>query len=105
MSLVASQTPKPPMELMPLSTSLPNSNRLLFFFICPPIFAEVLLSLGETLTWDSFGDVVLAIDVKLPALRGDVGVGGRTSVGSDGSGGDAGGRGRGLMYDKGGEEG
>ena len=104
MSLVASQTPKPPMELMPLSTSLPNSNRLLFF-MCPPIFAEVLLSLRETLAWDSFGDVVLAIDVKLSALRSDVGVGGRTSVGSDGSGGDAGGRGRGLVYDKGGEEG
>jgi hypothetical protein len=52
--------PTPPIELTPLSTLLPNLNKLVFFFIDPPSFSEGFVwgSLGEVLAWDSRGEVL-----------------------------------------------
>jgi hypothetical protein len=51
--------PTPPIELTPLSTSLPNLNQLVFFIIDPPSFGEGFAcgGLGEVLAWDSRGEV------------------------------------------------
>ena len=52
--------PTPPIELTPLSTSLPNLNKLVFFFIDSPSFGEGFArgGLGEVLAWDSRGEAL-----------------------------------------------
>jgi hypothetical protein len=54
------QMPTPPIELTPLSVSLPNFNKLVFFFIDPPSFGEGFArgGLGEVLAWGSRGEVL-----------------------------------------------
>jgi hypothetical protein len=51
--------PSPPIELTPLSMSLPNFNKLVFF-IDPPSFGEGFAQggLGEPLAWGSRGKVL-----------------------------------------------
>jgi hypothetical protein len=49
--------PTPPIELTPLSTSLPNLNKLVFFFIDPPSFGGGFVR-GEVLAWDSCGEAL-----------------------------------------------
>ena len=106
-----------------MSTSLPNFNKLVFFLIDPPTLGEAPPGFGEAfergglggaLGWESFGEALasggfgeggLALGALLPCVRGEVGEGGRMSARGAGSGAGVGVRGRGLVYDEGGEEG